>query len=59
MPWYWTDDLAQTLLASGQIEPELAERLTMAPVAVWETEGEREPASKEVAADDDDLPLAA
>ena len=54
LPWLWTDDLAQTLLASGQIDPELAQRLSKAPVAVWGAEGDS--SSEE---DDDELPLVA
>ena len=60
MPWYWTDDLAKTLLASGQIDPEVAQRLSKAPVAVRGVE--RGNSSDETAASaeaDDELPLVA
>lgn len=62
MPWYWTDDLAQTLLASGQIDPETAQRVAMAPVAVWGADGDSssdETAASGKAGDDDELPLVA
>jgi len=60
LPWYWTDDLAKTLLASGQIDPEVAQRLSKAPVAVRGVE--RDSSSDETAASgeaDDELPLVA
>ena len=62
MPWYWTDDLAQTLLASGQIDPEVAQRLSKAPVAVWGAERDNssdETSASGEAGEDDEQPLVA
>jgi hypothetical protein len=34
MPWYWTDDLARTLIEAGKVEPSRVVLWLSAPVAV-------------------------
>lgn len=34
MPWYWTDDLARTLIDNGQAEPGRVSRWISSPVAI-------------------------
>ncbi len=42
MPWYWTDDLARTLIDAGKAETNQVLRWLSAPVAIRsdETDGE-------------------
>lgn len=58
MPWYWTDDLARTLLASGRITDDDAARLRAQPVAIRRSEVCLEEAA-EGCAEDGEIPLAA
>jgi len=58
MPWYWTDDLAQALLADGRIAPDVAARLVAVPVGVRREETTVEEAASALV-DDGELPLAA
>ena len=58
MPWYWTDEVAEVLLASGDIEPALALRLMAMPVAHRSDHDTIELAAQELM-DDGEIPLAA
>jgi hypothetical protein len=58
MPWYWTDEVADVLLANGDIEPELAAHLIAMPVAYRSDHETIELATDELM-DDGEIPLAA
>ena len=58
MPWYWTDEVADVLLATGDIEPALAVPLIAMPVAYRSEHDTIELAAKELI-DDGEIPLAA
>lgn len=38
MPWYWTDDLAHTLIDSGRVDRSRVESWLAAPVAIRSAE---------------------
>lgn len=38
MPWYWTDDLARTLIDTGRVERPRVESWLARPVAIRSTE---------------------
>lgn len=38
MPWYWTDDLARTLIDRGRVDRSRVESWLAAPVAIRRTE---------------------
>lgn len=57
MAWTWTDDLARSLLVSGQLDSETVERITSAPVAIRVVvPTEDSPSDRD---EEDDLPSAA
>lgn len=58
MPWYWTDDLAKALLASGKIDETVAARMMTVPVALRSDRRTLQEAAEELA-EDDEIPLAA
>jgi hypothetical protein len=58
MPWYWTDDLANTLAASGRINASTAQRVAARPVAIRRAEISVEAAANGCL-EDDEIPLAA
>ena len=58
MPWYWTDDLARTLLAQGSISDANAADLIAAPVAYRRPEATVEEAALALL-EDDEIPLPA
>ncbi len=66
MPWIWTDDLARTLLAAGQVDEARVRAWLAAPVAIRSSEDDEGAtvARTLLGADDDDpepgeLPRAA
>jgi len=58
MPWYWSDDVARCLLATGKIDPDSADRLVRTPVAIRRPEPDLRTASVALQ-DDNEIPLAA
>lgn len=58
MPWYWSDELAQALLADGRIDADTASRLAALPFALRSEELTVEEAAGALA-DDGEIPLAA
>lgn len=58
MPWYWSDDLAEVLVAESVISPCLATELSTTPVAYRREEETVEEAGRGLV-DDDEIPLAA
>lgn len=63
MPWYWTDDLARTLLEAGNVEPSRVVRWLSTPVAVRRAEADAQSVADslldEEEGDPPALPLAA
>lgn len=57
MPWYWSDELAETLLAKNRIDESSAARLIAAPVAIRSEESSVE-AAAEALEEDDEIPLS-
>lgn len=58
VPWYWTDDIARLLVASGRISDEAANTMASVPVAFRRQEPTIESAAQGLI-DDDEIPLAA
>lgn len=58
MPWYWTDDLAKTLVVSGRINASTAQKIAARPVAIRRVETSVEAAANGCL-EDDEIPLAA
>lgn len=58
MPWYWTDEVAPLLVASGSIDENVAADLIAIPVAHRSEHDTIEEAAKELM-DDGEIPLAA
>lgn len=58
MPWYWTDEVAPVLIASGRIDAEVAANLISLPVALRSEHDTIEEAAEELM-DDGEIPLAA
>lgn len=58
MPWYWSDDVARFLLASGKIDTRLADQLVRTPIAIRRPEPDLETAALAMT-DDNEIPLAA
>ena len=58
MPWYWTDDIARALIATGQISVDVAGPLLSVPTAIRRDETSLEAAAKALV-DDGEIPLAA
>ena len=58
MPWYWTDDLANALVNSGQLSPQTASTIAAQPVAIRRPESTLEAAAVGCL-EDDEIPLAA
>jgi hypothetical protein len=58
MPWYWSDEVAATLVSEGRIDPESAADLASFPVAYRSERTTVEEAAQELA-EDGEIPLAA
>jgi hypothetical protein len=58
MPWFWTDEVAATLVSDGRIDPESAAGLMTYPVAYRSDRDAIEEATQELA-EDGEIPLAA
>jgi len=58
MPWYWTDEVAPVLVASGSIDESVAADLIAMPMAHRSDHDTIEKAAKELV-DDGEIPLAA
>jgi len=58
VPWYWTDDIARALIATGQISGDVAGPLLSVPTAIRRDETSLEAAAKALV-DDGEIPLAA
>jgi hypothetical protein len=58
MPWYWSDDIARTLVSQGRLDTENAIRLIASPVALRRDESTVEGAAFGLQ-DDEEIPLAA
>ncbi len=64
MPWYWTDDLARTLIDTGKVDHLAVSEWLVSPVAVRSDESSAETVAAALLEDEDDgparpLPLAA
>lgn len=63
MPWYWTDDLARTLIDAGKVDPSRLVRWMSAPVAIRREEADGESVARSLLDDEEGepprLPLAA
>lgn len=58
MPWYWTDDIARSLIEAGVITVDSAGRMLAVPTAIRRDEPNIEAAALALL-DDDEIPLAA
>jgi len=58
MPWYWSDDVAQVLLADERINVETAIEMTNVPVAHRSEHDGIDEAARELA-EEGEIPLAA
>lgn len=58
MPWYWTDDIARTLLAAGGPGVDALGSMLSVPVAIRRDEPTIEAAAQALL-DEDEIPLAA
>ena len=58
MPWYWTDDIARTLIEAGRITPDAASAMLSVPAAIRRDEPSIEAAAQALL-DDEEIPLAA
>ncbi|MGH8915660.1 MAG: hypothetical protein ACRDZM_14225 [Acidimicrobiia bacterium] len=58
MPWYWTDDIARTLIEAGRIDAETVGSMLSVPSAIRREEPSIEAAAQALL-DDDEIPLAA
>lgn len=58
MPWYWTDEVAPTLIANGSIDAAAAAEMVSVPVALRSEHETVEEAAKELM-DEGEIPLAA
>lgn len=54
MPWYWTDDLARTLLETGRAEQSQVSGWLASPVAIRSDESAESVAEDLLASDDGD-----
>lgn len=64
MPWFWTDDLARTLIDSGKVDQSKVSGWLSAPVAIRSGEESAETVAQALLGDGEDpdlpgLPLAA
>jgi hypothetical protein len=58
MPWFWTDEVAATLISEGRIDAEAATELVGYPVAYRSDHETVEEAARELA-EEGEIPLAA
>ena len=58
MPWYWTDDIARTLIEAGRITPDAVGAMFSMPAAIRRDEPSIEAAAQALL-DDEEVPLAA
>ena len=58
MPWYWTDEVAPALVATGAISAEVAAVMVAVPVAHRSEHTDLEQAARELM-EDGEIPLAA
>ena len=58
MPWYWTDDLANIMVAQGLISDGVASQFASPLEAVRRDESDIEEVARAMA-EDDEIPLAA
>ncbi len=58
MPWYWTDEVAPVLVATGSIDPEVAATLVTLPVAHRSERESIEEAARQLL-EDGEIPLLA
>lgn len=58
MPWYWTDDIARTLIETGRIDADAAASMLSIPTAIRRDEPNIESAAQALL-DDEEIPLAA
>lgn len=58
MPWYWSDDIARTLLENGKIHTAEALAMSTTPVA-YRSESTTLTEAIEALLDDEEIPLAA
>lgn len=56
MPWYWTDDLARTLIASGKVDQSKVASWLVSPVAIRSAEESAEAVAGSLLDDDIDPP---
>ncbi len=58
MPWYWTDDIARSLIDAGLVGSETVASMLAVPAAVRRDEPSIEAAARAML-DEDEIPLAA
>lgn len=64
MPWYWTDDLARTLIDAGTADPSQMGRWLSAPVAIRSADTDTETVARSLLDEEEEgdlpsLPVAA
>lgn len=56
MPWYWTDDLARTLIDAGAVDSSRVVRWLSAPVAIRSTDTDADSVARSLLEDEEGEP---
>lgn len=58
MPWYWTDDLARTLIDAGKVSPARVMQWMSAPVAIRGDDGDAQTVADSLLSEEEGEPPA-